>query len=33
MVAAVSNAERQFGKLEAILKATGGAAGLTLSRY
>jgi hypothetical protein len=31
MVAAVSNSERQFGKLEAILKATGGAAGLTLS--
>ena len=31
MVAAVSNSERQFGKLEAILKATGHAAGLTLS--
>jgi uncharacterized small protein (DUF1192 family) len=31
MVAAVSNSERQFGKLTAILKATGGAAGLTLS--
>jgi hypothetical protein len=30
MISAVSNAERQFGKLEAILKATGGAAGLTL---
>jgi hypothetical protein len=31
MVAAVSNSERQFGKLTAILRATGGAAGLTLS--